>query len=95
MESKAMTVAPNPHHAPYTSRPELMVHAYTYHRFMLGVKWFAIHAAALIVLLTLWFCTTAGFGWGLIAGLIVYGVGVYAMNHGLSHTSEGETVDNA
>lgn len=90
-----MTVAPNPHHAPYTPRDELMVHAHTYHRFMLAVKWFGIHFAALVVFLTLWFCTPAGFGWGLVAGLIILAVGVYAMNHGLNHTSEGEAADNA
>ncbi len=90
-----MTVAPNPHHAPYTPHDELMAHARNYHRFMLGVKWFAIHAAALIAFLTLWFCTSAGFGGGLFAGVVVVGIGVYAMNHGLSHSSEGETTDHA
>jgi len=90
-----MTVAPNPHHAPYTPRGELMVHAQNYHRFMLTVKWFGIHLAAALVFLTLWFCTSAGFVSGLLAGLVVFGLGVYAMNHGLNHTSEGETVDNA
>jgi len=90
-----MTITPNTHHAPYTPRPELMVHAQNYHRFMLTVKWFSIHAAAVLIFLVLWFCTSAGFGWGLLAGLVVFGAGVYAMTHGLSHSSEGETVDNA
>ncbi|MBV9510124.1 MAG: aa3-type cytochrome c oxidase subunit IV [Caulobacteraceae bacterium] len=65
------------------------VHAQTYHRFMLGVKWFAIHLAALGAFLVLWFATPAGFGWGLLAGLIIAGVGAYAMTHGLGRSSEG------
>jgi hypothetical protein len=64
------------------------VHAETYHRFMLGVKWVAIHLAALIAFLTLWFATPAGFGGGLLAGLAILAVGVYAMNHGLAHSTE-------
>ena len=90
-----MTIVTNPDHSPHTPRPELMVHALYYHRFMLGVKWAGIHLAALITFLTLWFCTSAGFGWALIAGAVLLGAGVYAMNHGLNHTSESETTDNA
>jgi hypothetical protein len=67
---------------------EISAHAGAYHRFMLGLKWTAIHLATLIVFLTLWFATPAGFGWGLIGGLIVLGVGVYAMTHGLAHSTE-------
>jgi len=71
-----------------TQDGELVRHAETYHRFMLGVKWVAIHLAALLVFLTLWFATSAGFGWGLIGGLLVVAVGVYVMNHGLAHSTE-------
>jgi len=67
---------------------DLVRHAVTYHRFMLGVKWVAIHFAAVIVFLTLWFATSAGFIGGLVAGLVVWGVGVYAMRHGMAHSSE-------
>jgi len=73
-----------------TNGVELARHASTYHRFMLGVKWVAIHLAAMMVFLTLWFATPAGFWWGLISGLIVIGVGVYAMNHGLAHSTEDD-----
>ncbi len=65
-----------------------MAHALVYHRFMLGVKWAAIHLAAFIVFFTLWFATPAGFGLGLIAGLLVLALGVYAMMHGLAHSTE-------
>jgi hypothetical protein len=67
---------------------ELLPHAAAYHRFMLGVKWFGIHCAALIVLFVLWFATPAGFGAGLIAGLVVFGLGAYAMSHGMARSSE-------
>ncbi len=73
-----------------STRPdgEIEVHAETYHRFMLGVKWMAIHLAVLLVFLVLWFCTSAGFLWALIAGAIVFGAGAYAMTHGLAHSTE-------
>ncbi|HEY1559573.1 MAG TPA: aa3-type cytochrome c oxidase subunit IV [Caulobacteraceae bacterium] len=78
-------------HALETStRPEdeIGVHAETYHRFMLGVKWMAIHLAVLLVFLVLWFCTSAGFLTALIAALIVFGAAIYAMTHGLAHSTE-------
>ena len=73
-----------------TNDLEFERHAQTYHRFMLGVKWAAVHMAALLVLLTLWFATPAGLGWGLIAGALVLAVGVWAMNHGLAHSTEDQ-----
>jgi Bacterial aa3 type cytochrome c oxidase subunit IV len=75
----------------HTTNGEFRVHAETYHRFMLAVKWFAIHFAAVAAFLTLWFATPAGFFWGLITGLVVLAVGIYAMTHGLAHSSEDET----
>jgi hypothetical protein len=68
--------------------PELVRHAVTYHRFMLGVKWVAIHFAAVLTFLILWFASPAGFIGGAVAGALVFGVGVYAMGHGLAHSSE-------
>jgi len=68
--------------------PELSVHEHTYHRFMLAVKWFAAHLAVAIVLLTLWFATPVGFWGALLVAAIVWGVIVFAMNHGLNHSSE-------
>jgi hypothetical protein len=75
---------------PESIRPDVEnnVHAQTYHRFMLGVKWMAIHLAVLLVFLILWFCTSAGFFAALIAALIVLGAGIYAMTHGLAHSTE-------
>jgi thiamine transporter ThiT len=39
-------------------------------------KWFSLFAGALILMLTLWFCTSAGFLGGLVPGLIVLAIGV-------------------
>jgi hypothetical protein len=67
---------------------EISVHARTYHGFMLGVKWMAIHLAVILVFLVLWFCTSAGFLGALIGALLVLGAGVFAMSHGLAHSTE-------
>lgn len=41
------------------------------------LKWVSLHLAVLILVLTLWFCTDAGFLGGLIPGLIVLAIGIY------------------
>jgi hypothetical protein len=70
------------------SPAEILNHAATYHRFMLGVKWVAIHLATVIVFLVLWFGTDAGFLAGLVGGALVFAAGVIAMRHGLAHSTE-------
>jgi hypothetical protein len=70
----------------------LETHGRTFHGFMLGLKWFCIHLAALLTFLIASFCTPAGWGAGLLLALIVIGVGIYAMNHGLSHSTEEESL---
>ncbi len=67
---------------------EILNHAATYHRFMLGVKWVAISLATVIVFLVLSFSTDAGFLAGLIGGAVVFAGGVIAMRHGLAHSTE-------
>ncbi|HVM98832.1 MAG TPA: aa3-type cytochrome c oxidase subunit IV [Caulobacteraceae bacterium] len=74
-----------------TSAGELTSHARTYHGFMLGMKWACIHLGALITLLIMWFATPVGFLAALITAAIVYGVGIWAMNHGLAHSTENDT----
>jgi hypothetical protein len=95
MEPKAMAVTAHHHPAPVTPLSGLLTHAHTYHRFMLALKWSAIHLAALIAFLALWFCTDAGFFGGLVVGVLIFAAGVYAMNHGLNRSSEVETLDGA
>jgi hypothetical protein len=65
-----------------------VAHGHTFHGFMLAVKWFCIHLATILAFLVITFCTGAGFLWGVIAAVIVLGVGIWAMNHGLAHSTE-------
>lgn len=69
---------------------QVKIHAMSYHRFMLGLKWTAIHLATVIFFLALWFCTPAGFLGALIAALVVFAVAVFAMTHGLAHSTESD-----
>ena len=39
-------------------------------------KWFGLHIAALVLLLTLWFCTDTGFWGALISAIIVLALGI-------------------
>ncbi len=72
-------------HAP---DPYFATHATSYHRFMLGLKWVAITIGSLLVGLTLWFCTNAGFIAGAFCALVVFALGAVAMNNGLQHSTE-------
>ena len=70
------------------TRAEFVEHAQTYHHFMLGLKWLTIHLAAVITGLVLWFATPAGFLGGAAGAIVVLAIGIYAMNHGLAHSTE-------
>ncbi|HRD28277.1 MAG TPA: aa3-type cytochrome c oxidase subunit IV [Caulobacter sp.] len=48
----------------------------TYHAVMGMTKWGSLALAVAILMLTLWFCTPAGFFGGLVPGLIVLVAGV-------------------
>ncbi len=74
--------------APHMDEAEFAVHAMTFHHFMLGVKWAAIHLASVLVFLVVAFATSAGLLAGLVAGVVVYAVGLFVMNHGLAHSTE-------
>ena len=72
-----------------TSDPEIIrAHAESYHRFMLGLKWLVIHLATTIVFLVVWFATPGGFLGGLVAAAVVLSASVFAMTHGLAHSTE-------
>jgi len=62
--------------------------AESYHRFMLGMKWVLITMATSLVFLVTCFATSAGFLPALVLAAIVLAVGVWAMNHGLAHSTE-------
>lgn len=74
-----------------TSVAEIKRHARTYHGFTLAVKWFSIHLATLLTLLVLWFCAPVGFAGAAVCAAIVLAAGVWAMNHGLAHSTEDES----
>jgi hypothetical protein len=66
----------------------LEAHGRTFHGFTLGVKIFCAHLATIMTFLITSFCTPAGWGWGLIAAIIVAAVAIYALTHGLAHSTE-------
>ena len=47
-----------------------------FHTFMTVTKWACLYLAALILLLAMWFCTSAGFLTAFISAAIVVAVGV-------------------
>jgi len=66
--------------APY-HRGEMDIHEQkaTYLGFLNLSKWGSLALAAALVFVVIWFCTKAGFLMGLIAGLVVLAVGVFAL----------------
>jgi uncharacterized membrane protein len=76
-----------------TTAAEALTHAQTFHRFMLGLKWVCIGLGSMITLLVMWFATAVGFFGALVAALIVFAVGAWAMNHGLAHSTESDDAE--
>jgi ABC-type polysaccharide/polyol phosphate export permease len=75
------------------SSAEVLTHANSYHRFMLGLKWICLSIATMITFLVMWFATPMGFGGGLFCAAIVFAVGAWAMTHFLSHSTEEEDAE--
>ena len=48
----------------------------TYHAVMGMTKWGSLALAVAILMLTLWFCTTAGFFGGLVPGVVLLVAGI-------------------
>ncbi len=48
----------------------------TYHAVMGLTKWGSLALAVAILMLTLWFCTTAGFLGGLVPGVVLAAAGI-------------------
>jgi len=65
-------------------RGEMDIHeqASTFHLVMGVSKWASLVIAAGVLFLTLWFCTTAGFGTALISAVILLAIGVFALRQG-------------
>jgi aa3 type cytochrome c oxidase subunit IV len=66
----------------------LEAHGRTFHGFTLGVKIFCACLATIMTFLIVGFCTPAGWGLGLIAAIIVAALAIYALTHGLAHSTE-------
>jgi len=49
----------------------------SYKLFLDLAKWGALHLAVVTLVLTLWFCTGAGFLGGLIPGIVLMGLGIW------------------
>jgi hypothetical protein len=62
-------------------RGEMDIHAQqsTFQRVMRGTKWGSLAVATGVLFLTLWFCTSAGFGTALISAVALAVVGVFAL----------------
>ncbi len=62
--------------------PELVAHERTYKVFNILLRWCVIHLASVIVGLTVWFATPAGFLGGLFTGVAVFVLGyVFVVRH--------------
>jgi hypothetical protein len=51
----------------------------TFHLFMGMTKWGSLYLAAFLVLLVLWFCTSAGFLAGLISAVVILVIGTLVL----------------
>lgn len=51
-------------------------HVATYHAFMGLTKWGSLTVSVALVILTMWFCTDAGFMAGLISGVVLLVLGI-------------------
>ncbi len=56
------------------------------------MKWVMVLIAASISFLAVWIAAGAGFAAGLVVGLIVFGLGAYALRHGWAHSSESGSI---
>jgi len=68
-------------HASDYSRGEMIIeeHKSTFGAFIKLTKWGSLYLAALLLLLTLWFCTAAGFFTALISAALLVAAGTIAL----------------
>jgi Bacterial aa3 type cytochrome c oxidase subunit IV len=70
----------------------LEAHGRTFHAFTLAVKSFCACLATIMTFLVMAFCTPAGWGLALLVAIIVAAVAIYALTHGLNHSSEEDSL---
>ncbi len=69
-------------HASDYSRGEMIIdeHKNTFSGFVKLTKWGSLYVAALLLLLTLWFCTAAGFFTGFISAVVLVVIGTLVLS---------------
>jgi hypothetical protein len=69
------------HGGDYT-RGEMIIeeHEKTYEGFLKMTKWGSLYLAALLLLLVLWFCTSAGFLGGVVTAIVVLVLGTLVLS---------------
>jgi hypothetical protein len=72
----------------FSNESILRAHGRTFHGFTLALKIVCLHFAVLITFLVIAFATKAGVIPAIIAALFVAWAGVYALRHGLAHSTE-------
>jgi hypothetical protein len=70
----------------------LEAHGRTFHGFTLAVKTFCASLATIMTFLIVGFCTSAGWGMGLVAAIVVAAVAIFALTHGLAHSTEEDSL---
>ncbi len=75
-----------------TESTDVAEHAAAYHKFSLLVKWVMVLAGTVLSFFGVWIAAGAGFIAGLVVGLIVLGLGTYALRHGWAHSSEAGSI---
>jgi ATP/ADP translocase len=78
--------------ATITEESILEAHGRTFHGFTLGVKTFCAVLAVVMTFLVTSFATPAGWGVGLVLAIIVAAVAIFALTHGLNHSTEEESL---
>jgi hypothetical protein len=64
---------------------DIQEHTQTFSGFVKLTKWCSLYLAAALLMVTLWFCTTAGFMAGLISAIVVIGLGTLVLSE--KHTA--------
>jgi hypothetical protein len=54
----------------------------TFHLVMNITKWGSLHVASIVLFLTLWFCTGAGFLGALVCAVVLFALGVVFLREG-------------
>jgi hypothetical protein len=69
-------------HASDYTRGEMTIdeHKSTFSAFVKLTKWGSLYLAALLLLVTIWFCTTGGFFTGLITAVVVVVLGTLVLS---------------